>query len=701
MSVVACDLYRIEVSKKDSIPVLTELELLKVFEPVKPLFPIESQFYQSFLQNVSENRQIGSQAIQILFKYSDTLNESEKTIITQEFSKQVLSHSQLLRSIATNVIEKQDKLASLTSQIQATQTQIDRFEVIKDVALPLFVSSELVRGTVLVIDKRYVPAFQRSLKDITSLELSVLAETTEATVYAAVYETQFEENMKQLIAQSYCQEILSPDLPTPHSPAQAYEAFVQKKNEMVSERTHVETQLRELSSQHLLELVAWHDLLLLQESSLHTLEYVGYTPGSKTNTREIQQNKLSQELVAKSQTKDSLLSAMNEQGVVHIDGWIDPREVPVLKARLESLDVDLTFTQLSAENDPEARTVLHNNRLLRPFEVITNLMGMPSGQEIDPSPYVAPFFVLFFGFALGDAGYGLLMVAFVAYFYRKRLGFSRQLRNALALMLYCGISTTIFGVITGSWFGVNLDAIGKTGDFLASLKVLDLQSNILLLLAISLLSGFIHQLFGLVLAVKSTWQAGRVAEAIQLPGTWLLLLVSLAFAYAITNVPQLNYLIDIRTPLLAFAGLAFIFGQGYGSVWWMRPFKGMLSIFNLTSYLSNTLSYARLLALALATGVIASVVNMIAVMAGGSLPLIPGLIVMGIVAIIGHAFNILLNLMGTFINVARLHLVEFFPRFFEAKGIGLVPLHNEPMYSFFSETFSTKDMSFDQFKAEK
>lgn len=143
--------------------------------------------------------------------------------------------------------------------------------------------------------------------------------------------------------------------------------------------------------------------------------------------------------------------------------------------------------------------------------------------------------------------------------------------------------------------------------------------------------------------------------------------------------------------------ILFAFGQGRGTKNIIfRPVKGIASLFNITSYLSNTLSYARLLALALATGVIASVVNLIAFMFGNSLPVI-GPAITVLILLLGHGFNIGLNILGTFINVARLHLVEFFPRFFEAKGVQFVPKTHNLTYATFAQDVDALDLNLDGF----
>lgn len=697
MSVVACDMYRIEVTQKNILPVLVELELLNQLEPVEPLFRVEMQMYQSLLQEVTQTREKVYQSIEVLRTKTGVDVFNEKVTITSELSRAIYAHQEVLKTISKDIEKKSAELSDLLKEKEFAEVQKNRFEEVKEVTLSVYQAYDLIHGTVLVVDVRHFPTVERSLNEIKNATIAVLKETSEAVFIAVAYESELRSSIAELTQQPYCHELRVSNEINAASPAEAYAEYTRRLEEIEGTLQLIRDELKVLKKEYLPELVGWHDLLLLQEKSLHTLKFVGYTPGSTTNTRWFTAEE-SESLVQKSQDKDSLISGLSDDDLVHIDGWIDPSQVHELNSRLEKMEFDVLITKLDSSNDPEARTVLRNNRLLRPFEVVTNLMGTPHTSEIDPSPYVAPFFILFFGFALGDAGYGLLMVAIVLYYYRKRESYSRQLRNVMGLMMYCGLSTTIFGVLTGSWFGLDLGSLGSAGTFLNSFKVLDVQSNIILLLIASLVTGFVHQLFGLFLAMMSAWKDGRIAEAIQVPGTWLLFLLSIGYAFAVSFTQELSYLSGSVQPVLLVSFILFALGQGYGSPWYIRPFKGMLGIFNLTSYLSNTLSYARLLALALATGVIASVVNMIAVMAGSSFPLIIGIPIIIFVAFIGHTFNIVLNLMGTFINVARLHLVEFFPRFFEAKGASLSPLHSEPTYSFFAKNFSTKDLHFDQFK---
>ena len=695
MSVVACGMYRVTCHKDAILPVLTELELLQSMEPVAPLFPLKIDAYTALKQSVTSQREQLQKAIAILASYSPS-SISKNILITPGVVEKITKKHEELRSVVEEVVASAEALEQIQNHVAAVQTQLERLELVKKNDLPIFVANTgLVNSAVLSIDVAYFPTVERELATTASVEMSTVAQTDEKVVVALVYEAELQAKITELIEQPYCQEIrLLDDVDAEQisSLADLYSHYETQKDAPADRVVLFRETLEKYATRHLPLLSAWHDMVLLQEDSLASLSYVGYFPDSPEHSRSIS-NEEQDFLQSQSTDTDSVMHSFTTTELVHIDGWVDPSQVELLTRKLKKVDSQVTVKKLDASNDPEMRTVLSNSRLFRPFELITNLMGMPNPQEIDPSPYVAPFFILFFGFALGDAGYGLLMVLAALYFYQKREQYTRQLRNAIGLIMFCGLSTTFFGVITGSWFGIDLAAIGPIGQSLASLKVLDLPSNIILLLISSLVLGFIHQLFALTLAIYGSVKAGHWSEALQVPGTWLLLLLSLAFFAAARSVPGMESFAEASTTGVLISGILFILGQGYGSVWYIRPLKGFASIFNLTGYISNTLSYARLLALALATGVIASVVNMIALMAAGELPLIIAVPIIAVVALIGHTFNIVLNLLGTFINVARLHLVEFFPRFFEAKGVGLSPLQTESVYSLFSDTVSGSDLA--------
>ena len=348
--------------------------------------------------------------------------------------------------------------------------------------------------------------------------------------------------------------------------------------------------------------------------------------------------------------------------------------------RMFEFDRSIEIVEIEALTGEQVRTILVNNSYVRPFESITKLMGVPSPKEIDPTPFLSPFFILFFGFALGDGGYGLVMLAVTSYLlFKKKL--ADDLKQGVLLMFFCGLSTIFFGAITGSWFGAELSAIGgPLGSLLLSLKQFDLQSSIMFVLAASIGIGFAHQIIGLILHSAVHIKNKEYLEAFSGPGTWILFLLALVAKFSSGSLGlSSNFQMFIDIYLVA-AFITFIIGQGIMTrPVYLIPFVGFAKLFNITSFLSNSLSYARLLALGLATSVIASVINLLAVMFGGTDSFI-GFLVLSVILILGHAINISLNMLGTFINVLRLQLVEFFPRFFNAQGVELEPVKLNKSY---------------------
>jgi vacuolar-type H+-ATPase subunit I/STV1 len=695
MSAIACNLYRIEVDKAHALELLAELELMRIFEPMEPMFPIDQDEYKQLLLSVVAQREKCEQAMQI---FTEVLGVEKqvggKTNISLKSVGQLSDYLPKLELAIGVVQERYQQYKRVTKEITRLQQFQEQLLPLQEVMEPIFARPELLNSRVVKLSLEQHASLQRSLLEVEQIEVVPVIETEQGLVLLLLYSDQVAPAVEKMIADQQLGVIDVSVFSHAQSPAEASADLESLLDKSQRELDKVIKELVKLRDEELSHLRTWHDLLLLQFRSIESLQFVGYSPGLKSNVRRLSASE-SEQIKDKVLEEDSLVGTIVDHQRIHIDGWMDGDQVVTLEKRLKTVSKDLRIHALAAEDDPEVRTVLHNNALLKPFELITTLMGTPHPSEQDPSPFVAPFFVVFFGFALGDAGYGIMMAAVLLWLMRRQ-DLPGKAKDALLLMLYCSFSTIIFGILTGGWFGLDLAAIGSIGVTLQSFKMIDLQSNIMFVLGASLIMGFIHQLFGLTLACIGLWKAGKPAEALQKPGTWLLLLLTIAAVVISNSQPAASSLQQLTTPLVIFSLAAFIWGQGMGAKsLWLRPLQGMASLFGITSYLSNTLSYARLLALALATGVIGSVVNMIALMFGSDVPVI-GVFITGAILIIGHTFNIMLNLLGTFINVARLHLVEFFPRFFEARGTELTPMRVEPVYSSFADDLTGKSLAFNK-----
>ncbi len=335
-----------------------------------------------------------------------------------------------------------------------------------------------------------------------------------------------------------------------------------------------------------------------------------------------------------------------------LEGWIPTERVAEMTEYLRSQEVYYeTAAPVPGDDVP---ILLENKGFFRLFEPIMRLYMLPKYNELDLTPFFAPFFMLFFGLCLGDSGYGLFMLLAVTLYrlFAKKL--SASMKPILTLVQILGASTMVCGLLTGTCFGFNLYDIQLP--FFQTLKEsisLDNQQ----MFNLSLILGGVQIIFGMILkAVNQAIQFG-VKYAISTIG-WILILVSTAVAFAAPGVMAMG-----GTLHLVFLGIGVLMAYLYNS-----PDKnvfvniglGLWDSYNMaTGLLGDVLSYVRLFALGLSGGILASVFNSLAV---GMSPdnVIAGPIVMVLIFVIGHAINIFMNVLGAMVHPMRLTFVEFF-----------------------------------------
>ena len=319
--------------------------------------------------------------------------------------------------------------------------------------------------------------------------------------------------------------------------------------------------------------------------------------------------------------------------------------------------------------DDDAPVKLKNNRFSKPAQSILTMYAAPSHADIDPTPLLAFFFYFFFGMMFSDAGYGLLMVIAIG-IVLKAFKPDEKMRNNLKLFQYCGVSTFFWGLIFGSIFG---DAPVVLYNYFTGAKLtmaqllpwptLDPQKDALVLMIISIAFGLVHILVGMgckfYICLKQKDWGGAFFDT----GLWMLMLIGFAVLAAGIAVSQTVFYIGAGIAIACAVGLVLTQGRkkkGIGKV-----VGGLASLYDVTSYISDLLSYSRLLALGLTTGVMAQVFNMLATMFGKS---VVGMIFMIIIMIVGHAINIGLNALGSYVHTMRLQYVEMFSKFYEGGG---------------------------------
>ncbi len=361
-----------------------------------------------------------------------------------------------------------------------------------------------------------------------------------------------------------------------------------------------------------------------------------------------------------------------------LKGWIKKDDLSLLQKGLENLSPLEIVVQSPKNREKEIPVALSNKPLVKPFELITNLYGLPHYFEIDPTPFLAPFFALFLALCLTDGGYGILL-ALIAYIIPKKIQVGKEGEKLFSILFFSGLVTIGIGIITGGIFGFEFSNLPP---FLAPLKKLVLFNPMkepMTFLMIALGIGIVHLLSGIFLEFWDDLKRGNIESAILDHLSWIILILGIII-FAIAWAGHLGGVFkNVSLGMILFGiGTLFLFSGRKSKNLFIRFAKGGYELYGILSLFGDVLSYSRLLALGLATSVIATVVNTIARMAWG-VPII-GPVAMVLILILGHLSNLAINCLSGFIHTARLQFVEFFGKFYEGGGKEFKPLREEGKY---------------------
>lgn len=362
-----------------------------------------------------------------------------------------------------------------------------------------------------------------------------------------------------------------------------------------------------------------------------------------------------------------------------IHGYVPQKYVKGLVSELESkYDVAISVTE--PDESEEVPVLLQNSKFSQPVESITEMYALPNKRDVDPSSVMSFFYYLFFGMMLSDAGYGLVILIGTTIVLSK-FRLEKSLRKSMKMFQYCGVSTVIWGALFGSWFGdlpqVVASIFGVTIDSTA-LWFEPLDDPIKLLL-FSFGLGICHLFLGLAVNFRILWKEGKPIDAIcEVVPIYLTILGAAPLGAGIlSDVPEVLTKISPYILIVGVISIILTSSRSSKNVF-MRFFGGIYGLYNVaTGYLSDILSYSRLLALGLATGSIASVINLLCMMPENKVLQVIMLITLGVV---GHVANIGINMLGAYVHSDRLQFVELFSKFYEGGGRAFEPLRSNTKY---------------------
>lgn len=359
----------------------------------------------------------------------------------------------------------------------------------------------------------------------------------------------------------------------------------------------------------------------------------------------------------------------------YLDGYMPEAAAPAVAKALEESGCWYEFQDIP--EGEEAPVLLANGSLVKPFEAITDLYSLPDYRGIDATPFFALFYCIFFGMMLSDAAYGIVM-AVGCYTVAKRFRLEGMMKKLVDMFFWCGISTTFWGILFGGWFGNIIQVVGETFFGMTfpenwTLAVwFDPVQQPMTLLIFSCILGVVHLFTGMAIKIYMEFRAGRGMDALLDIAPWYFIITGLPI-WAVGGAAFSQ--IGMWMAILGAAVLVLTGGRKKKGI--MKVFGGVMSLYDITSYLSDILSYSRLLALGLSTGVVATVINTIGSLLGGGLG---GALLLLAIFIVGHTFNFAINALGSFVHSCRLQYVEFFGKFYEGGGRAFQPLHKMTKY---------------------
>ena len=372
-----------------------------------------------------------------------------------------------------------------------------------------------------------------------------------------------------------------------------------------------------------------------------------------------------------------------------ISGYTAKKFVPALEKAIGA-NYDCVMDVEEVGEEEEVPTILQNNSFSRSWEGIVESYGLPKRGEFDPTTIMSFFYVFFFGMMLSDAAYGAIVAIVCFVLLKKFPRMSPGMYQSIKLFMFCGISTVIWGILFGGYFGDIVDVVSAkffgTTITPAALWFIPLNDP-MKLLVYSLLFGVIHLFVGLgikgYVCIKDKQYMDFFCDVVLwfclVVGLILMLLPSSLFASIAQTEIVFPDAVNLMAKVLAIfgaVGIVLMSGRGTKNPG-IRLALGAYDLYNITGWLSDVLSYSRLLALGLATGVIASVINQMGSMVPNN---IFGIIAFILIFVVGHSLNLAINLLGAYVHTNRLQFVEFFGKFYEGGGKPFEPFCADTKY---------------------
>ena len=368
----------------------------------------------------------------------------------------------------------------------------------------------------------------------------------------------------------------------------------------------------------------------------------------------------------KEQAKNELV---NGQHVFVLQGWLTTKAVDAVEVQLKDKlgEGEYVFLplEIAEEEYEEVPTVLENNTFLQPFENLTEMYGLPKYGELDPTPYTAPFYLVFFGMMAADLGYGALLWL-GTFIMLKFFHFDKGTNRNLKFFHLLSYPVMIWGIVFGSAFGADLP-----------FQPLSLSKDLITIMILSIIFGVIQIMVGLSLGAYSNLKKKAYTDAYTSHLGWLAIITGIILYVLGSMVLNISWIATIGSSIAIIAAIAIVVVTVLSSEnKWGGLASGLYNLYGISGYVADVVSYTRLMALAVSGGSIASAFNMLV----GFLPPVARFTA-GIFLIVAlQGLNIFLSFLGAYVHGLRLQFVEFFGKFYDGGGHALKPFKTYEKY---------------------
>ncbi len=670
MGVYACEKVRINIPREFEQPLLEVLQDREIVEIIPGSQAIDiSTEDQHTVEALSSEIQTLEQVISTLQTY--TANDGKlqalkdpRVRVTPQTSERTANHKEEIIATVKDVSSRIDRLHTAYERRNTLSDTLTTLEPLKDISLPILSEYRFLSFIPLQVhNERASTVINTLYSSFDKIVIEEIKRLKEETVYIVATSKEQETSVRTQIAEEA--RVLSVPEERDQSFAKTYEELKREYDSLSHEITQIHQELKGYTeSLHDFRLV--YDLLTSQKQII--------------------------------ECKRSL--HMSEDGEHHLLGWVAPERLTELETAVSEITPKARIIRCD-RNPEQAKVIMDNPPIIRNFEVVTRIMGLPRGNSLDPTPTLAIFFTIMFGLGFSEAGYALVLLA-ASIFLMRLPRIKESVRKVSVVIFWASLATLIVGALFGSWFGMNPQTVATGSDplphmeflvnigvisFLESLQIMNPLEGILPFLTFVIGLGLVHLFVGTILGALQAYGKGDREAA---------LLDNLSFSLFLVLI-VLTVIFSVARPffvgLLIVYGIAMVLASGRKVAGPLKQIaNGLFNIYlALIGYLGDTLSYLRLVAIGLATAIIARVIGTLAALAGtplvddGGLSLVIGYLIMIVIFVGGHLFNIALNVLGTYVNVGRLHFVEFFKQFFEGGGEEFTPFQKSRKYSIITD----------------